>query len=51
MDKRIKERQRERERRNANFCAENFLGFGKFSLSFSKSVDFQEYLKKENPRK
>jgi hypothetical protein len=32
MDKRIKER--ERERRNANFCAENYLGFGKFSLLF-----------------
>jgi hypothetical protein len=48
MGKRIKDR--ERERRNANFCAENYLGFGKFSLLF-KSVDFQEYLKKENPGK
>jgi hypothetical protein len=26
------DKKRERERRNANFCAGNYLGFGKFSL-------------------
>jgi hypothetical protein len=28
------DKERGRERRNANFCAENYLGFGKFSPLF-----------------